>query len=142
MSGMEWYDGKFRISDDKSLISVDRVCELLADTYGEAPRARECNELAVMNSVCYGIYHKGEQIGYARVVTDFATIYWICDLVIDEKYRGKGLGKKMVECIVDFYGDKCELGLLGTRDAHGLYEKYGFMKNQEIFMYRPGKVKI
>ena len=131
---MEWNDGDYKISDDKSLISLDKVCELLSKSYWAAQRPKEKNELAIKNSVCYGVYYKAEQIGYARLVTDFCTVYWLCDVIIDETFRGKGLGKKLIECIVesDEFKDKC--GILGTKDAHGLYEKYGFKKYPERFM--------
>lgn len=131
---MEWENGDYKISTDKSLISVDKVCALLSNSYWAANRSKEKNELAIKNSVCYGVYYKQEQIGFARVVTDYCTVYWLCDVIIEESFRGKGLGKKLIECITASDEFKDKLGILGTRDAHGLYEKYGFQKYPERFM--------
>ncbi len=82
------------------------------------------------HSACFGIYPDGEEklIGFARVISDYATTYYLCDVVIDPEYRRQGLGKALVAHIVsrpEFTGLR---GLLLTRDAHGLYEKYGFEK--------------
>ncbi|WP_441874589.1 GNAT family N-acetyltransferase [Paenibacillus sp. 2TAB26] len=89
---------------------------------------------SINNSVCFGVYDGDKQVGFARVVTDFATMYYLCDVYIDEEYRGAGLGKKLVEVITEQFEGM--MGLLGTLDGHGLYEKYGFMKNTERFMNR------
>ena len=70
------------------------------------------------------------------MVTDMATMYWLCDVFIDEKYRGKGLGKKLIKYIVESDNFKGLFGILGTRDAHGLYENFGFEREPETFMRR------
>ncbi|MEK5057936.1 GNAT family N-acetyltransferase [Paenibacillus sp. FSL H7-0326] len=80
------------------------------------------------------MYYGDRQIGFARIITDWATVYYLCDVFIDEEYRGRGLGKKLIEVIIEEYEGM--MGLLGTLDGHGLYEKYGFMKNTERFMNR------
>jgi len=131
---MEWINEDYRISDNKSLISVDQVCNLLAKSYWAAERPRECIETSIANSVCYGVYHYDLQIGFARVVTDYATMYYIADVIIDEQHRGKGLGKKLIGFITEQAVYKNLLGMLLTSDAHGLYQQYGFEKNIETFM--------
>ncbi len=137
---MDWVDGDFRISDDKTLLCMDRVCEFLSKSYWANQRSREKVELSIGNSICYGVYHGDQQVGFARVVTDYATIYWLCDVFIDEEYRGRGLGKKLVQCIVESEALTGLAGILGTRDAHGLYEKYGFRREAEKMMRRsPGE---
>ena len=122
------------ISDDKTMLSLERIKNLLSNSYWAKNRPAEVILKSIENSVCYGIYYEKYQVGFARVVTDWVTVYYLCDVFIDEKYRGKGLGKKLIEIIVgEFEG---MMGLLGTLDAHGLYEQYGFKKNSERLMNR------
>ena len=76
------------------------------------------------------------QIGFARLVTDSATFAWLCDVIVDPGHRGKGLGKWLVECATSHPDIATTTKLLRTRDAHGLYEKYGFAKI-ECMMRQP-----
>lgn len=76
-------------------------------------------------------------MGFARAVTDYATIYWLCDVIIDEKHRGHGLGKMLVESVVNCEELAGLRGILGTKDAHGLYEQYGFVRVPDRFMVKP-----
>lgn len=133
---MEWTDGEYRISNDKSLILIEDVCKLLANTYWANKRPREVIEKSIENSICYGIYNENKQVGYGRIITDYATTYYIADVILNEKHRGRGLGKKLVECMVEFDGISGGLGMLLTRDAHGLYTQYGFERDGEKFMAR------
>ena len=134
---MEYIFGEYRISNDKSLLSIQKVKELLSQSYWAKERPIEVIEMSVHNSDCYGVYFKDEQVGFARVVSDNSTVFWLCDVIIDEKYRGKGLGKELVKRIVesDAYGNLT--GILITNDAHGLYQQFGFQKAAEgKFMMR------
>ena len=88
------------------------------------------------NSVCVGVYHGNKQIGFARIVTDHVTTYWLCDVFVDEEYRGKGIGKKLIQSITTADEYKNLFGTLATRDAHGLYEGYEFVKDNGRFMSR------
>lgn len=133
---MELFYKGYKISDDKVLISVDKVCELLSKSYWANQRSKEKIEKSIKNSICFGVYDNDNMIGFARVVTDGATMYWLCDVIIEEKYRGAGLGEKLIECITEMEELKGLFGILATRDAHGLYEKYGFKKEPERFMRR------
>ncbi len=133
---MDWDDGEFAISDDKNRLSMDWIFHSLSKSYWAAGRSRETVERSLRDSVCFGLYRHGRQIGFARAVTDRATMYWLCDVVVDEEYRGKGLGKKLLKCVVEFEGFKGLFGLLGTRDAHGFYEPFGFKREPETFMRR------
>ena len=133
---MESFFGEYKISNNKDLISIDRVCDLLSKSYWANKRSKERIEESIKNSICIGIYDKEKMIGFARVVTDYATMYWLCDVIIDEEYRGNGLGKKLIECITEMEELKGMFGILATRDAHGLYEKYGFKKEPEKYMRR------
>ncbi|MDR2718954.1 MAG: GNAT family N-acetyltransferase [Treponema sp.] len=131
---MEIHYGEYKFSDNKNLISIDKVCELLGNTYWANNRKKEITIKAIENSLCIGIYLKEEMIGFARIVTDYATMYWLCDVIIDEKYRKNSLGKKLIEIITQMKELDGMFGILATRDAHGLYEKYGFKKVGEKYM--------
>lgn len=131
---MEIYFEEFLISDDKSKVQIDRVCQLLSTSYWAKDRLKETIEKSLINSICFGIYVNGYQVGFARCVTDYATVYWLADVIIDTKYRALGLGKILMETIVKHEQLKGCLGILGTRDAHGLYKKYGFNLENDRFM--------
>jgi predicted GNAT family N-acyltransferase len=126
--------GEYKFSDNKNLISIDKVCELLGNSYWANNRKKEITIKAIENSLCIGIYLKEEMVGFARIVTDYATMYWLCDVIIDEKHRKNGLGKKLIEIITNMEYLNGMFGLLATRDAQKLYEKYGF-KNVDTEKY-------
>ena len=123
------YNG-FLISDDQKLIQPDRAYELLSDTYWADSRSRESVEKSIQNSLCFGIYKDGLLIGFARCVTDYAVMYWLGDVIIDGKYRGLGLGKALIKVVTEHEKLANLIGFLGTRDAHGLYEQFGFQRDQ------------
>lgn len=126
----------FYISDQIEKIQMDAVKALLKQTYWAQNRSEELIRTSIQNSVCYGAYleETGKQIGFARVVTDYASVYYICDVIVDEQYRRMGLGKELIRAIVsDERFISCR-GILATADAHGLYEKYGFKTDTKRFM--------
>ena len=98
-------------------------------------------EKSIANSLCFGVYDGDRQMGFARVVTDYATFAWLCDVFIDAAYRGQGLGKQLVERIVahpELQGMRNFI--LATRDAHELYRQYGgfeALAAPERWMARP-----
>lgn len=128
--------GQFLISDDKELLNLATVKGFLARSYWASKRSEDRIERSINNSVCFGIYKEKRQVGFARLVTDDATMYWLCDVFIDEEFRGQGLGKKLVETITQSERFKDLSGILGTKDAHELYEQYYFEKDNERFMKR------
>jgi GNAT superfamily N-acetyltransferase len=105
---------------------LDVVESLLGTSYWAADRLRETIQKSIRHSLCCGLYWGEKQVGFARAVTDHATFYWLCDVVVDEAHRGHGLGKWLVECMVTTPELEGRVGLLATRDAQGLYERYGF----------------
>ncbi len=133
---MEWTDGEYRISTDRSLLSVDRTYSLLSRSFSGNERSKENIRRSIEHSICYGVFYGGRQIGFARVVTDSATVYWLCDVFIEEAHRGKDLGKRLVGCVVETPELEGLLGLLATSEAHGLFEKYGFARDSKQFMLR------
>ncbi len=135
---MEVYSDEFLISDDKALIQPQRVFEMLQKSYWAAERSFDTIKKSIENSLCFGVYRAGEQVGFARCVTDYATIYWLADVIIDEKYRGMGLGKALVAAVHSHKSIKGLSGILATRDAHALYERHGFVVvDEKKYMRRP-----
>jgi len=127
------YNG-FLISDAKSLIQIDRVYELLKTTYWAETRSKETIALSIDNSYCFGVYKNDILIGFARCVTDFAVLYYLADVIIDNDYKGQGLGKALMKFITEHETFSSLLGVLDTRDAHGLYEQYGFKTSKGFAM--------
>lgn len=134
------------ISTDKSKINRDYVHRFLSGSYWTPGISFEKVNRGIEGSMCFAVYEKMnmKQMGFARVITDHTSFAYICDLFIDEAHRGKGLGKWLVEAILvhpDLQG--LRRILLATRDAHGLYEKSGFiaLPNPERYMVYspPGK---
>jgi len=127
---------EIEIHNDKTLMDFETICGYLSRSYWANQRPASKIKKSIENSVCYGAFYKGKQIGFARLVTDGATVYWLCDVFIDEAYRGYGIGKKLIGTITSSEEFKDLLGVLGTRDAHGLYEQYGFARDSERLMKR------
>lgn len=129
--------GDFIITTDKSKVDMDRVCMFLSKTYWAKDRKRDAVKKSIKNSLCILVFHNDTQIGFARVVTDYVTFAYLCDVYMDENYRGNGIGKTMLEFILrhpELQGLK--RFLLVTKDAHEFYKKVGFDKldNPERFM--------
>ena len=126
--------GSYVISTDPERLDLDVIHHFLSEvSYWAAGRPRTTMETAIKNSLCFGVYDGEKQVGFARVVTDGATFAWLCDLFILHDYRGCGLGKWLVECIVAHPDLRnLKLFLLATADAHELYRQYGdFLPLQE-----------
>ena len=133
---MEWTRGDYLISDEPAKLDFDRICHLLTPTYWARTRTPQMIATSIDNSVPLGLDHQNRQIGFARIVTDHATFAWICDVVIDPDYRGKDLGKWLVETVIAHPAAQVSLQLLRTKDAHTIYERNGFVR-QECLTRRP-----
>lgn len=119
---------EYQVSTDPSRLSLEMIHGFLSnESYWAKNIPREVVERSIANSVCFGLYHNQEQIGFARVVTDKATFAYLADVFIREAYRGKGLSKWLME-IIQTHPELQGLRrwMLGTRDAHGLYEQSGW----------------
>ena len=119
---------KYRIVDDLDQMDLRDIIRLLKSTYWADKRSAEQIEKSARNSSCYGIFAEGEDklAGFARVISDYATTYYLCDVVIDEAYRNKGLGTALVSYIESLPVYAGLRGILVTRDAHSLYRKFGY----------------
>jgi GNAT superfamily N-acetyltransferase len=129
------------ISTDKRRLDLGVISSYLSQTsYWAKGRALEVIARSIENSLCFGVYKDGQQVGLARVVTDRATFAWLCDVFVLDAHRGRGLGKWLVESVVNHPDLQGVLFLLGTRDAHELYRRYGGFKAVEgsaRWMFRP-----
>jgi GNAT superfamily N-acetyltransferase len=126
---MIWHNGKYHISDEKEKLNVAYIHNYLSkNSYWAANIPLEIVKRSIDGSVCFGIYdNDGAQIGFARVVTDKATFGYLADVFVDEQSRGKGLSKWLMEVVMNYpQFQGLRRWMLGTRDAHGLYEKFGF----------------
>jgi GNAT superfamily N-acetyltransferase len=125
--GVEYCRDGFSISTDKSKLDVGVIHEYLSErSYWAQGRPLDVVQKAIEHSVCFGVYDGDRQVGFARVVTDYATFAWLCDVFILESHRGCGLGKWLIARVAahpDLRGLK--IFLLATSDAHELYRKYG-----------------
>ncbi len=119
--------GDYVISTDPARLDVEFIHGFLdRSSYWAQGRPLAVVAKSLENSLCFGVYAGAEQVGLARVVTDYATFAWVCDVFIAEPHRGRGLGKWLIECVVthpDLQG--LRQILLATRDAHELYRRYG-----------------
>jgi GNAT superfamily N-acetyltransferase len=119
---------RFLISTDAARLDVDFIHDQLAHkSYWAAGIPRDVVVRCLNNSLCFGVYEGSRQIGLARVVTDHSTYAYLCDVFIAEGHRGHGLGTWLIECVLahpDLQG--LRRFTLATRDAHGLYRKFGF----------------
>jgi len=117
----------FIISTDKARLDVPLIHEVLGlSSYWAQGRSLAVVEKSIEHSLCFGVYAPQGQVGFARVVTDYATFGWLCDVFILPSYRGQGLSKWLVDCVVtDPELQHVVRFLLATRDAHELYQRYG-----------------
>ncbi len=135
---MEWTYGEYLVNTDPSLLSIEAITRFLRDSYWAPDRPVETIRKSVQNSLCFGVYFKSEQVGFARIVTDRATFFWLCDVYIDRDHRGCGVGKFLIHCVLSAPELQGLRGMLATSDAHGLYAKYGFQTSDDPrrFMFR------
>jgi GNAT superfamily N-acetyltransferase len=120
----------YETSTDPTRLDVGRVHRWLSsDAYWALGRPREKQERAIAGSLNFGVYEttSGEQVAYARVVTDGATFAWLCDVYVDPALRGKGIGKALVGAVrAHLEPLRLRRVLLATQDAHTVYEQLGF----------------
>lgn len=124
--------GNYLISTDRSKLDFKVIQGYLSRSYWANKRKPEVTKLSIKNSLCFGVYFKKTQIGFARVITDYATFAYLADVFILEEFRGRGLSKWLMEIILN-YGEVQNLRrwFLATKDAHGLYKKFGFTSLKE-----------
>ena len=125
-----WHRREYTISTDRSRLDIDLIHDFISNqSYWGRGRTREVIERSVENSMTFGIYHGDEQVGFARIITDYTIFAWVTDLFVLPEHRGRGLAKWLMQVIRAH--PKLQ-GLrrwaLSTRDAHAFYERFGFSK--------------
>jgi len=158
---VEYRRGEFLISTDPERLSLDVVYEFLTHCYWAKGIPREVVRRSIEHALCFGVYESSEevspglakearpgaptdlvrtdivQVGFARVITDYATIAYVGDVFVLDTHRGRGLGKWLMQCIVEHPALRnLRRWILTTRDAHGLYSQVGFtpLKAPERYM--------
>lgn len=129
----------YRIVDDPKEMDVEEVARLLKTTYWANQRSVEQIEKSMRNSSCYGIFLEDEKklVGFARVISDYATTYYLADVVIDAKYQRKGLGTVLISHIESQPEYSGLRGILITKDAQALYRQFGFEVLNDRVMVKP-----
>ncbi len=127
MQSISFTKDRFSISTDRSKLDISVIHGFLSKSYWAEEIPKEIVQKAIDNSLCFGVYNAEKLVGFARVITDYATFGYLADVFIIDSERGKGLSKWLMECMLlhpQLQGLRnfC----LMTQDAHSLYERYGF----------------
>ncbi len=136
-----WERDDYLISTDASRLNISLIHRFLTnESYWAVGRSLEVVQRSIDNSLCFGIYRGAEQVGFARVVTDFATFAWVADVFLLPEHRGRGLAKWLMEVILghpELQGFR--RWVLATKDAQTLYAQFGFipLHRPERWMERP-----
>jgi GNAT superfamily N-acetyltransferase len=117
----------FSISTDPKLLDINVIHSFLVESYWARGVPRELVVTSIENSLCFGLYRGNDQIGFARVVTDYAFFAYLMDVFVLQAYQGRGLGQWLIECVVSCPSlQGIKQILLATRDAQDFYRKKGF----------------
>ena len=124
----EHHRGEFTVSTDPSRLDLDAIHTFLTNCYWATGEPREVVARSIEHALCFGVYDgSGALVGFARVISDFATIAYVGDVFVLESRRGRGLGKWLMECITGHPAlQNLRRWILTTRDSHGLYSQVGF----------------
>ena len=140
---MIWEQADFTISSEKKQVNIDALHDMLSRTYWAKDRSREEIEKTVANSLCFSLFKGEVQVGFTRVLTDDVAYAVILDMVIREDFRGQGLGKWMLQCLVEHPQVVPLRQVLWTSDADGFYQKLGFEEMSMLkFMARSWKMNV
>ena len=134
---MEWHRENFTVTCDPAKVDLRVVSEFLASSYWAKGIPEETVAKSLENSLCFALLEDEQQVGFARVISDRATIAYLGDVFVLPEQRGQGLAKWLLNCVFshpELQG--LRRWFLGTRDAHGLYRQFGFtpLEKPEIFM--------
>jgi GNAT superfamily N-acetyltransferase len=125
----ELRDSDILISTDPARLDVDVIHGFLSRSYWAAGIPRETVERSIRHSICFGAFDEGQQVGFARVISDRATYAYVADVFVLPSHRGRSIGKRLMACITSHPElQDLRLWTLFTRDAHGLYRQYGFQE--------------
>lgn len=117
----------YQINDDKNQLQLGVVHAMLKNAYWCKGIPEKTVAAAIESSLCFGVYRSSSQVGFARVITDGATFAWLCDVIIDEKHRGRNLSKELIKGILKHPKlQRLRRICLATKDAHKIYEQFRF----------------
>ena len=129
---MRWDFNEFYITDDKNSFDRNAICNFLSnESYWAKGQPRETILKSIENSFCFGLFKDSNQIGFARVVSDFCTFAYLCDLYILDEYRSKGIGTFFMNCVLGHPQVKEVKWLLKTKYSQSLYRRLGFSEITE-----------
>jgi GNAT superfamily N-acetyltransferase len=134
---VEYHRGPFVVSTDPARLDLEMIHNFLTHSYWSPGIPRTVVAAALQASLCFGLYEGHTQVGLARVITDYATFAYLCDVFVLKSHRGQGLGVWLMECVTTMLASTgIRTFLLATRDAHDLYRKVGFapLPNPERWM--------
>jgi len=128
---------ELEISTDPARLDIEAIHGFLRHSYWAEGRARSVVERSIRNSLCFGVYFAGQQVAFARVVSDRAVFAYLMDVFVLPAFRGRGISKALMRAVLDHPElQNLRIFLLATRDAHGLYEQFGFqvLRQPELWM--------
>jgi GNAT superfamily N-acetyltransferase len=136
---LEYHKDGYTISTDKTRLDIPAIHRYLSDeAYWSPGIPAEIVERGIENSLCFGLYLGQTQTGFARVISDYASFAYLCDVFILQPYRSQGLGKWLMACVMAHPAlQGLRNFLLFTKDAHGLYARYGFTQVAD-----PGRIMV
>ena len=123
------------ISTDKSKLDLDLLCRVIPKQYWALNRTASSVLRSIQNSMCFGFYVGGRQIGFARVITDFSTFAYLCDVFVLDSERGRGYGSRLLDYIFSHPELSSVKWVLRTKDAHSLYARFGFLQTHRPDRY-------
>jgi hypothetical protein len=129
---VEWVKEEYLVSDDKSIIDLNAVYSLISTSDLASNRTKDSIAKSVINSLSFGVYHNGVQIGFARVVTDKTVFSWVSDVVVEKTYFHNGIDQWLMECILDHPEIKNTEFVLATTDARISYRKSDSEDNKSM----------
>lgn len=139
---MKWEKNGFWITDDPKATDIDFVTTSLNTTYWAQGRPRAIVEKSLRNSIVLSLFKEQRQIGLTRIVGDEATFAWVCDVFVAPEYRKQDLGKWLIQCTLEHPVCDVRIRLLATRDAHGLYQQFGFVPKECMVLPHHSNVRM
>lgn len=131
---------QFVISTDPAKMDIQMIYQFLSErSYWAKGVPQEIVERSIAGSLCFGVFYDDQQVGFARIISDFSTMAYLADVFVLEDFRGQGIGKLLIQNIMAYPKlQDLRRWLLATLDAHGLYSQYGFspLKEPERYMER------
>ena len=129
---MERVQGDFVLTDDLSRVDVETLHAWLQTSYLADGRPLDVVKRSGQNSICFSAHREGDPLAFARAVTDESTFAWIADVFVREDVRGQGVGKWLMSVVMEHPAVAGLQVMLRTRDAHGLYERFGFERVEAL----------